>query len=108
MHASLDPSRPILAAGQSRSDQSTMLQGADHLAVVADLVLTTDGAIYGANICDELGKYQQALTARRTTERWMLNLLQTQGPDAARSALQKELSNADADNRLLRANRATR
>jgi len=76
------------------------------LAVVADVVLTTDGVIYGANICDEVGKFQQMLTARGTVERWILNLLQAQGPDAARSALQKEL--ADADARLLRANGAPR
>jgi len=70
-----------------------------------DLIVTSDGAIYGANVCDELGKFQESLMSRRTTERWILNLLQTQGPDAVRSALQKELANADADNRLLRANR---
>lgn len=108
VHASLNPLRPVLGPGQVHSDQNTILQGGDHLAVVVDLVLTSDGTIYGANICDEVGKFQQALTARRTAERWILNLLQTQGPDAVRSALQKELANTEADSRLLRANRAPR
>lgn len=89
-----DPNRPVLAPGQTMklSNQIVHPSPGKVLDAEVDMVLTADGHAYGRNVCGTLQTFQQSLVAKRAAEEWILNVLNTQGPDKAKELLKADLA----------------
>ena len=73
---------PVLKAGESKTFQKTLAQGAPSAEAEIDLVLLDDGTAFGSNRCHDLGRIQAQLLCIKMTYLGMLRVLETGGPQA--------------------------
>lgn len=98
-----DPNRPVLAPGQSMKLFNQVVRPNPGRVLVAeiDMALTVDGNAYGQNVCGTLRTFQESLVAKRAAEEWILNVLNTQGPDKAKELLKADLASQTTRDRVV-------
>ena len=96
-----DWTEPLIPAGGTATTQVTTLQRASTLKATVDFVLLADGTFYGPDHSRTLDKLQKQLEATRMMEKYVLLLLNTEGPDAVKRFLEHELAQGAQDQKLL-------
>jgi len=90
---SFRPDKPAIHGGRLGEASARLVQRGSSVRVAVDLVLLADGSMYGDNECGALETFQDNLTSRLNTEKWILSVLESQGADQAKQLLRAELAN---------------
>ena len=98
-----DWTKPLIPAGGTATTQVTMLQRSGTLKATVDFVLLADGTFYGPDRFRTLDMLQKYLHATRSTEKYVLSLLNTEGPDAVKRFLESDLAQGPQDEKLFHA-----
>ena len=101
-----DWTEPLIPAGGTASTQVTEIQRSSTLKATVDFVLLADGTFYGPDRFRTLDKLQQQLKATRGMEKYVLSLLNSEGPDALKGFLESELAKGAQDKKLFTPRRA--
>lgn len=98
-----DWTEPVIPAGGTASTQLTEIQRSSTLKATVDFALLADGTYYGPDRSRTLDKLQEQFKATRGVEKYVLSLLNTEGPDAVKRFLTSELAKGPQDQKLQRA-----
>jgi len=101
-----DWTEPVIPAGGTATTQVGGIQRSSTLKATVDFALLADGTFYGPDHSRTLDKLQKQLEATRMMEKYVLSLLNTEGPDAVKQFLTSELAKGPQDQKLLRPKRA--
>jgi len=101
-----DWTEPVVPAGGTASTQVGEIQRSSTLKATVDFALLADGTYYGPDRFKTLDTLQKRLEARRLTEEAVLSLLNTEGPDAVKRFLERDLAKGAQDEKLFHAKRA--
>ena len=97
---------PVIPAGGTATTQQSMLRRSSTLKATVDFALLADGTYYGPDRFRILTKLQERLKATRGMEKYVLSLLNTEGPDAVKRFLESDLAKGAQDQKLFRPRRA--
>jgi len=97
---------PAIAAGSTATTQVGAIQHSSTLKATVDFALLADGTFYGPDHSRTLDKLQEQLKARRMMQKYVLSLLNTEGPDAVKRFLTDELAQGPQDEKVFHAKRA--
>jgi hypothetical protein len=98
-----DWTEPVIPAGGTATTQVGTAQRSSTLKATVDFALLADGTYYGPDHSRTLDKLQEELKGTRATERYVLSLLNTEGPDAVKQFLTSELAQGPQDQKLFHA-----
>ena len=87
-----DPGKPVLKAGEIKTLTKDLIPSGPVLRAQIDSVLLADGVAYGRDESHSRQRFRYLLSATRSTERKILSLLESQGPEKVKDFLRKELA----------------
>ena len=100
-YAGGDWTYPLLAAGATAVHTSGHVQRGGTLTAAADFVLLSDGSFYGPNGSRTLEEFQQNLASTRGEQQHVSSILQTEGSEALKRYLEKQLAQDPEDQKLM-------
>jgi len=95
---SFDPDKPVLRPGETRALTKDLIPRSAVLKAQIDSVLLADGTAYGPDVSQSRQRFRYMLSATRSTQKRILALLESQGPEKAKDLLRRELAR-EADER---------